>query len=392
MRLRIRTSIREERPALLALGGVTAVVLAVLAAVFLLGDQRTVRIVATTPSDGATVSGTTPVFSLTFGTLVDRAEVERRLTITPASQFSTRWRGRTVELALSGSLPPASYTVSVAAGAIGANGESLSNTFELRFRVRAPGIVYATGDAPQERLVVREDGSQPRDVIIAQRIRGYDISPDGRTVAVIAQDENKPRLKIVDIATGAARLVVDADKTFVGSVTWSVDGQALAVMRRDILPDGSFGVPRLWLMRPTGDFVGQLDPEGKPALAPVWSPDQQRIAYISPATGELIVRNLTTQEGQVLGNPRGGQPAWSVDSKLVVFESIPAGAQTGTLPPQPIHIEALDGSTKRDIGVPGEIRGNPVFLDAATVLSVRASLATRRPRATFTSNPWWTGD
>ena len=219
--------------------------------------------------------------------------------------------------------------------------------------------------------MVREDGSQPRDVIIAQRVRGYDISPDGRTVAVIAQDENKPRLKIVDIATGAARLVVDADKTFVGSVTWSVDGQALAVMRRDILPDGSFGVPRLWLMRPTGDFVGQLDPEGKPALAPVWSPDQQRIAYISPATGELIVRNLTTQEGQVLGNPRGGQPAWSVDSKLVVFESIPAGAQTGTLPPQPIHIEALDGSTKRDIGVPGEIRGNPVFLDAATVLSVR---------------------
>ena len=129
MRLRIRTSIREERPALLALGGVTAVVLAVLAAVFLLGDQRAVRIVATTPSDGATVSGTTPVFSLTFGTLVDRAEVERQLTITPASQFSTRWRGRTVELALSGSLPPASYTVSVAAGAIGANGN--------RFRTRS---------------------------------------------------------------------------------------------------------------------------------------------------------------------------------------------------------------------------------------------------------------
>ena len=41
------------------------------------------------------------------------------------------------------------------------------------------------------------------------------------------------------------------------------------------------------------------------------------------------------------------------------------------MPPQPIHVEALDDSTRRDFGVAGEIRGNPLFLDAETVISVR---------------------
>jgi hypothetical protein len=83
----------------------------------------------------------------------------------------------------------------------------------------------------------------------------------------------------------------------------------------------------------------------------------------------MVVRNLSTQETLFVGQPRGGAPAWSADSKLVAFESVPAA--TTSNPPQPITVHSLDGTLDRTLGVSGEVRTAPKFWDADTVASLR---------------------
>ena len=131
-------------------------------------------------------------------------------------------------------------------------------------------------------------------------------------------------------------------------------------------------MPRAWLLRVTGEFVTPIDPEGEPSLSPAWSPDSQAIAYVAPATGQLVVFNLSTQSEVNLGQPRSPLFAWSPNSRMIVFESVPT--TEGSNPPQPIRVKAVDESIDRSFGEPGETRSQGEFLNDQTVLSLRRTV------------------
>jgi hypothetical protein len=363
------------------LGAVTAVAIGVLLVVFLLGDQRRIRVVLATPDTTAPAPVTVREIGLTFDREPNRARVEAAISFEPPIEGVVRWRGRTIILVPARPLTPGEYVMRLAPGDLGRGGEPLEGgPFEHRFTVREPGVavVQSAPGGGEERLVEVRNGEEPRILARAPRIIDYAVSPDGSQVAVvIAGEDGRGSLALVRVSDGTGQSLIFDPAIDIGGVIWSPDGASLAVVRRDDLPGGGQGAPRAWLVRLAGEFVDTLDPDALPSLNPSWSPDGQNLAYISPTDARLVVVNLATHERVDLGHPRGGTPAWSPDSRLVAFESVEAVA-AGPLPPQPVRVVSLDGAVNLVLGREGEVRSAPRLLDNETVLSLRRVLGPQR--------------
>lgn len=360
---------------MLLLAGISAACVAVFVVVVALGDQRQFDVVTFSPTEGETVSATVQFVSVTFSSEPRREAVEAAFRIEPEVRGVPRWRGRTFEYVLREPLRAGSYEVTLDRGTLGSASEELREAVAFTFSVREPGVAVILREPGLERLVEMRDGAEPRELARGPRILDYSIAPDGRQVGiVIANEPSGTRLELLDPTTGESQVVVDTPEIEVASVAWAADSQALLVVRRDRLPGGEFGVPRAWLLRTSGEFVTPIDPEGEPSLAPTWSPDSQAIAYVAPATGQLVVFNLSTQEEVNLGQPRSPLFAWSPNSRMIVFESVPA--VEGSNPPQPIRVKSVDDSVDRSFGEAGETRSQGQFLNDQTVLSLRRTVGT----------------
>lgn len=388
-RRQIRTSIRNQGAALLALGFVTVVCLSVLAAVVALGDQRRISVVLTNPDDGGLAPGTLRSIAITFSEEPRTAAVEAAFSIEPPILGAPRWRGKTLEYLLREPLAAGNYTVRIESGALGRAAEKLAEPYQFGFTVREPSLLLITHEDGGERLVEVRDGTAVRRLAEATRVWDFAVSPDGSSVAVVTGErEGGTRLALVDTVSGQAADLVDTPSVDISKVSWSPDSLALLVVRREVTPEGTRGVPRAWLMRLTGEFVTPIDVDGEPSLSPTWSPDGQSIAYVAPATGRLRVFSLATQEVLNAGQPRSGAVVWSPDSSMLAYEGVPA-KQLVSNPAQPLRVVALDGSVDVSLGEAGETRSQPQFLDNSTVMSLRRQVGggTRGTELVFESLP-----
>jgi len=356
---------------------VSAAILAVLAVAVAFGDQRRITVVLARPGGGEEAASTVREVALTFDAEPARARIEAALRVEPPVAGQIRWRGRTLAYVFAGPLEPGSYRFWLPAGEYGRGGERLEATFEMAFTVRAPGIALVVAAGKQQELVAVRPGAEPVVVAAAPRIVDYAVSPDGMQVAVVVADaEGWGGLVLAPADGGSARSLVQSPEMTIGGVAWSPDGSAMVVVRRDRLPSGELGVPRTWLLRIGGEFAGEIDTGGSPSLNPAWSPDGQQLAYISPSDARVVVTNLGTGETREVGQPRGGWPAWSPDSRLVAFES---ALRTGSASPlQPVRVVSLDGALDRSFGEAGEVRSAPRLLDGETLLSLRRVYAEGR--------------
>lgn len=350
----------------------TAVTLAVFLVTAAVGDQRRLSVVLSAPAAGDSMPVTLPQISITFSAQPNHGSVERRLTLNPPAAGRISWRGNTLVDTLTGPLSVGQHTVTVAAGATGRAGERLEQPYSVTFTVRQPGMTLLETDptGQTQKLVALRNGKTDT-LLTAGAIADYAVSPDGSSVAVISANKGLTNLSLISSVSGEIRPLIQSPGIILGGVTWATDASALLVVREDRLPLGNTSVPRVWLVQLSGQFVAPIDPSGSPSIGPLWSPDAQSVAYLSPADGKLLVQNLSTHVVTNLGQPRGGDPAWSPDSKLIAYESVPPAAtnQDGLL--QPIRVRSLDGSVDRTFGVHGEARLFPVFLDDDTLLDLR---------------------
>jgi dipeptidyl aminopeptidase/acylaminoacyl peptidase len=335
-----------------------------------LGDQRRITVVLSSPSNGDSVPATIRQLSVTFSTEPDRSSVESRLNLDPPVPGTIRWRGATMVYTFSSPLSAGQHRVSISEGASGRASEPLDRAFTATFIVRQPGIIMVQQDDQKQRLVSLRDGKTDT-MLSADRIVDFATSPDGTFVAVVSENVGQTTLSLISPVSREIRPLVHSPGVSLGGVTWATDASALLVVRRDRLPSGVEGVPRTWLTRLTGEFVGPIDPSGSPSINPRWSPDAQSVAYMSPAEGKLSIENLTSHEVTDLGQPRGGAPAWSPDSTRVAFESVPPTNYDGSGLLQPIRVRSLDGTVDRFLGTVGEARWAPAFLDNDTLMDLR---------------------
>ena len=161
----------------------------------------------------------------------------------------------------------------------------------------------ATDPRPPEPTVLTESGID---------VEEFEWSTDGASIAVMAQRDPEPtetsQIAIVDVATGAARVVAGEHSVDVGA-RWLADGSLLFVSDAD----GWFQVVHL-----TADGRDRVvltsgerehgEPGGGVGYSPLPSPDGRRFVHIEVHDGlqDLLVGELPT--GSAVKHPRGRPP------------------------------------------------------------------------------------
>jgi TolB protein len=152
-------------------------------------------------------------------------------------------------------------------------------------------------------------------------------SPDGKRIVFVRADywatdnvETSHRVIGAD-GSGEETLVQTDQQVFLGSPSWSPDGNRIAYSR------ASFAGQRLELtlhvMRSDGSNAMQI---AKQAAQPAWSPDGKRIAFVSIADqlGEIYVADANGRNAKRLTKSKEANdtaPAWSPDGKQIIFSS-----------------------------------------------------------------------
>ena len=92
------------------------------------------------------------------------------------------------------------------------------------------------------------------------------------------------------------------------------------------------GLPQIWLMNSDGTSSHQITDMQEGACQPAWSPDGERLAFISPCGGNqeiypgagIFIINVDGSETTPLPSAPGGDfdPAWSPDGTRIAFTSL----------------------------------------------------------------------
>lgn len=162
-------------------------------------------------------------------------------------------------------------------------------------------------------------------------------SPDGRRIAFthFTEDAGEYHLQLWTVnadGSGQTQLLASGHFDIVGS--WAPSGQELVFTRFfPNTPPGSFGEYGTYVLDLQSGAVRVLvDEPGQDEVSPAWSPDGRHIAFARvPTEGtdrDVFVVNadgsgLTSLTDGVAGHH--GQPAWSPDGRRIVFWSSRAG-------------------------------------------------------------------
>ena len=184
------------------------------------------------------------------------------------------------------------------------------------------------------------------------------ISPDGKYVAHVVEDQGKESLWVRQVATTSSQQVVaSADVSYLG-LTFSSDGNFIYYTVRESdkpLEGALFQVPVLAGSTPPRRLLTNID------TAITISPDGKQLAYgvsnsiakesalmIANSDGSDAFPLVTNKWSQFVGFPwRFSNPAWSPDGKVIVCgsrinpESADAGGPQGV-----IEVSVKDGSEK----------------------------------------------
>lgn len=145
-------------------------------------------------------------------------------------------------------------------------------------------------------------------------------SPDGRSIAVVAEKDRMMEVVVVDVETGAVREVADSTLQYIRHIAWSPDGTQVLATSADLTPDPG-NPPTNPLVNPIQSQLYLVDVGGSGRreiasghyVAAVWSPDGARIAALDyNSEGRRIV---------IMDADGGGQ--------TVLRDVIPSGPFTG---------------------------------------------------------------
>ena len=305
--------------ALLALGGTLAAC----------GGPRLVEV---SPAGGAQEVPITTAVRTAFSRPMDAASVAAHFELEPTA--AGRWTGEGRELcfqpqpALS---PGVAYRAVLAAGALSQEGRPLAEGREWRFGTRAPQLLYLgrteTGSDIRQLFVASLGDGAPRPLTDEPLgVWDYAVHPQGKSIVYsVLRPDGGSDLWCMARDGGGQRLLLECPQAACVQPAWSPDGAILAYERRGIRrggPDLDPRASRIWLLdlesgqeRPLFDYDVSLH-------SPTWSPDGERLAYVSPLMSGFEVLDLGSGELQQVGNEWGTAPVWSPDGGSLVMPEL----------------------------------------------------------------------
>lgn len=160
--------------------------------------------------------------------------------------------------------------------------------------------IYPADSAPQNIWAVVPGQPETATQLTDAEFGIFDFapSPDGRLLAYAERDfaSNRINLKLLDIASGASRTLVDCGAVNADCTTpaWRADGTSLAFMRRDVdVVFGGLGMSRIWIIdgldTATPDVYPMTSDPQTVGSSPVWSKDGRRLAFYEDGTRGVLV-------------------------------------------------------------------------------------------------------
>lgn len=152
----------------------------------------------------------------------------------------------------------------------------------------------------------------------------FAVSPDGARVAYSASraGDRARDLWLLDIASGARTALLRCDAQECRAPAWSPDGTRIVFERR-ALERRAIGVlagpARLWQIDvATGQSLALFADEQKLAANPLWAPRGDKLAYVEPSGG-VVVLDMRTQALTALPSTLGDPGAWSPDGNQLIY-------------------------------------------------------------------------
>jgi Tol biopolymer transport system component len=177
------------------------------------------------------------------------------------------------------------------------------------------------------------------------RTRSAVLSPDGRTLAVIAREDETRTLSVLDLASGTLTPIDPGVSDLLGSLAWAPDSARLAW---EGFHDGQ-----------TGIFVSALDGSAPTFVVegsqPAWSPDGQELLYTAVYEDDgnfdrdISVVNVASGEARRLMTREGPEssPQWSPDGAHLLFVADTEDAISGGVSRQDLYLADADGGNAR---------------------------------------------
>lgn len=168
--------------------------------------------------------------------------------------------------------------------------------------------VEGTGDV----FVAEADGGNPRRVLRGWSKPTYDWSPDGRWLAIAAEDRNSNRdIQLVRSSGKSSALNLTRHPAFEGSPRWSPDGRWLVFSaRRSALGKlefwridfGKDGLPDSLAEADAARLGGRavfIPTKGIEPTLPLWSPDSREIWFHSRKSANPVLYAVTVRDGKL---------------------------------------------------------------------------------------------
>ncbi len=272
--------------------------------VMLQGSNANLRARHLQPASGSEVS-VRPAIRVLFTRAVDKASVERAVSISPEVEFDLSWTENELRILPRTPLQAETeYTVTIGPGVRDASNEELAGTLQWHFRTRQPRIAYirpAEGEG-QELWVSNLDGAKARRLSApGQFVQDYDAAPNGSMI-VYAVEEGPATVNLWRAEPARRGLTRLTDETGVvyGAPRFSPSSDLVAVeVRRqvEIADQGpTLAPPQLELRRPgDGSPAGLVYGEGpEVGHTPRWSPDGTHIAFYEANQNAIGLFNFTS--------------------------------------------------------------------------------------------------
>jgi Tol biopolymer transport system component len=200
-----------------------------------------------------------------------------------------------------------------------------------KFRTRLPQLLFLRRPDPGAELrqlfLASYDGMPLRQLTDHPRgVWDYAVHPQGQAVVYsVLREDGGSDLWHMDRDGGVQSVLLACPEGACLNPVWSPDGRQLAYERRDIwagAPNLDPQAGHIWLLdleegeeRPLFDYDVAVH-------SPVWGPDGQRLAYVSPLLPGVEVCDLQTQELQQFSNEWGEAPVWSPDGRWLVLPEL----------------------------------------------------------------------
>ncbi len=185
---------------------------------------------------------------------------------------------------------------------------------QIAYVTSVPG---ADGKPRSSLFVADADGKNPRAVLTSKwPIMSPSWSPDGRRLAYVSFETQRPVIHIQELLTGE-RKRLQSFKGLNGAPSWSPDGKRLAVvLSRD-------GNPEIYLYELSNDKLRRLTRNRAIDTEPVWSPDGKSIVFTSSRSGGAQLYRILVAGGRpkrlTFEGKYNSRAAFSADGKLLAM-------------------------------------------------------------------------